>query len=84
MTPPVTMRQEMPHWIKRGVALPGAGTVEIIISKSGVVERATIVQRMVNFYDRQVLDATKNWRYQPAQLDGRPVRFKKQIRITFQ
>jgi hypothetical protein len=31
-----------------------------------------------------VLDATKGWRYHPAQLDGRPVRYKKQIRITFQ
>lgn len=84
VTPPVTIRQEMPHWIKAGVALPGPGAVEITVSKSGAVERATIVQRMVSSYDRQVLDATKNWRYQPAQLDGRPVRFKKQIRITFQ
>jgi TonB family protein len=84
VTPPVTVRQEMPHWIKGSSPLPGPGTVEVIISKTGVIERATIVQSMVNFYDRQVLDATKGWRYHPAQLDGRPVRFKKQIRITFQ
>ena len=80
----VTIRQEMPHWIRGPIPLPGPGTVEIIISKTGVIERATIVQSMVNFYDRQILDATKNWRYQPAQLDGQPVRFRKQIRITFQ
>ena len=84
VTPPVTIRQEMPRWIKAALALPGPGAVEITVSKSGAVERATIVQPMVSSYDRQVLDATKNWRYQPAQLDGRPVRFKKQIRITFQ
>ncbi len=84
VTPPVTIRQEMPHWIRGPIPLPGPGTVEIIISKTGVIERATIVQSMVNFYDRQILDATKNWRYQPAQLDGQPVRFRKQIRITFQ
>jgi TonB family protein len=82
--PPVTIRQGMPHLIKSAIPLPGPGTVEVIISKTGVVERATIVQSMVSFYDRQVLDATKNWRYQPAELDGQPVRFKKQIRITFQ
>jgi TonB family protein len=82
--PPVTIRQGMPHLIKSAIPLPGPGTVEIIIAKTGVVERATIVQSMVSFYDRQVLDATKNWRYEPAQLDGQPVRFKKQIRITFQ
>ena len=56
----------------------------MIISKTGMIERATIAQRMVTFYDRQVLDASKNWRYKPAQLDGRPVRYKKQIRVTFQ
>jgi TonB family protein len=84
VTPPVTIRQEMPRWNKGPIPLPGPGTVEIIIAKTGVVERATIVQSMVNFYDRQVLDATKNWRYRPALLDGQPVRFKKQIRITFQ
>ena len=84
VTAPVTIRQEMPHWFKGSIPLPGPGTVEIIISKTGVIERATIVQSMVTFYDRQVLDATKGWRYRPAQVDGRPVRFKKQIRITFQ
>jgi TonB family protein len=84
VTPPVTIRQEMPRWIKGALALRRPGAVEITVSKTGVVERATIVQSMVSSYDRQVLDATKNWRYQPAQLDGRAVRFKKQIRITFQ
>jgi TonB family protein len=84
VTPPATIRQEMPRWLKGGLPLPGPGTIEVIISKTGVIERAAIVQSMVTFYDRQVLDATKSWRYHPAQLDGRPVRFKKQIRVTFQ
>lgn len=84
VTSPVTIRQDMPRWTKGATRLPGPGSVEVIISKTGVIERATIVQGMVSFYDRLVLDAAKNWRYQPAQLDGQPVRFKKQIRITFQ
>jgi TonB family protein len=84
VTLPATIKQDMPAWIRRSNPLPGPGTVEIIISKTGIVERATILHGMANFYDRQVLDATKNWRYQPAQLDGQPVRFKKQIRITVQ
>ena len=74
----------MPRWVRGGIPLPGPGTIEVIISKTGAIERATIIQTMVTFYDRQVLDATKSWKYHPAQLDGRPVRFKKQIRVTFQ
>jgi Gram-negative bacterial TonB protein C-terminal len=84
VTPPATIKQEMPRWLKGGLPLPGPGTIEVIISKTGMIERATITQSMVTFYDRQVLDATKSWRYHPAQLDGRPVRYKKQIRVTFQ
>jgi TonB family protein len=84
VTPPATIRQEMPRWLKGGLPLPGPGTIEVIISKTGMIERATITKSMVTFYDRQVLDATKSWRYHPAQLDGRPVRYKKQIRVTFE
>ena len=36
VTPPVTIRQEMPRWIRGAIPLPGPGTVEIIISKTGV------------------------------------------------
>jgi TonB family protein len=84
VTPPVTIRQDMPHLMKGSLPLPGAGIVEVIISKTGVIQRATIAQGMATFYDRQVLDAAKNWRYRPAQLDGQAVRYRKQIRITFQ
>jgi TonB family protein len=84
VTPPVTVRQDLPHFVKGSRALPSPGIVEVIISKTGVIERATIAQGMVTFYDRQVLDASKNWRYKPAQLDGQSVRYRKQIRITFQ
>ena len=60
------------------------GLLEIVIAKSGVVERATLTQPIATVFDRQVLDATKNWRYQPAQVNGQPVRFRKIIKITFQ
>jgi TonB family protein len=84
VTPPVTIRQEMPRVMRTSSPLVGAGVIEIIIGKNGAVERATIIQRMQSAYDRMVLDATKNWRYRPAEAAGQPVRFRKQIRITFQ
>ena len=33
-------------------------------------------------YDSQILLAAKEWRYQPATLNGRPVKFRKVIQIT--
>lgn len=82
---PVTVRQDVPRWSSSTAPLPRVtGVLEIIIAKSGAIERATLVQPIALAFDRQVLDATKHWRYQPAQLDGQPVRFRKTIKITFQ
>jgi outer membrane biosynthesis protein TonB len=33
-------------------------------------------------YDNIVVEAARNWRYQPARLNGQPVKFRKSIRIT--
>jgi TonB family protein len=84
VTPPATVRQDLPRWINDGRPGPRDGTIEVTISAGGVVERATLTQSMSPFFDRQVLEATRNWRYEPARLDGRPVRYRKVIRVTFQ
>ena len=82
---PVTIRQDLPRWSSSTPPLPRVvGLLEIVIAKSGVVERATLTQPIAAAFDRQVLDATKHWRYQPARVNGQPVRFRKVIRITFQ
>ena len=82
---PVTLRQDLPRWTSTSLPLPrSTGTLEVIITKEGVIERATLTQPIAAFFDRQVLDSTKNWRYRPATLNGQPVRFKKSIRISFQ
>lgn len=82
---PVTVRQDLPRWSDPSAPLPRrTGLLEVVIAKSGVIERATLTQPVAPGFDRQVLDATKNWKYQPAHLDGQPVRFRKAIRITFQ
>jgi outer membrane biosynthesis protein TonB len=33
-------------------------------------------------YDAQLLKAARDWRYQPATLDGKPVRYRKMIQIN--
>ena len=82
---PVTLRQDLPRWSNPALPLPRAvGMLDVIIAKNGVVERATLTHPIAAFFDRQVLDSTKNWRYQPAQIEGQPVRFRKTIKITFQ
>jgi tetratricopeptide (TPR) repeat protein len=82
---PVTLRQDIPRWNHPSLPMPkAAGTLEVIVSPEGVIERATLTHPITAFYDRQLLEATRNWRYRPATLDGHTVRFRKLIRISFQ
>ena len=54
-----------------------------MVDEAGAVETATIVQSVRAAYDRLVLDAAKTWQYNPATLDGAPVKYRKSIGITF-
>jgi len=84
VTAPTIIRQDIPRWTSSERPSSRDGMLELIISAEGRVERATLTQGMSPFYDHQLLEATRNWKYEPARLDGRPVRYRKAIRITFQ
>ena len=76
---PATIRQDLPSFSGRPSESPGV--LEIVIDERGLVESATIREPVNASYDRLAVDATRNWRYQPATLDGVPVKFRKRISI---
>jgi TonB family protein len=81
VVPPVTLRQTVPAYPGRVMA-GGATTIEIVIDEAGAVETATMDTPLNPIYDRMALAATKNWQYQPATLNGKPVKYRKRIQIT--
>jgi tetratricopeptide (TPR) repeat protein len=81
---PIVIRQDIPKW-SIGARPPSRdGILELTIGIDGRIERATLTQAMAPAYDHDLLEATRNWRYEPARVNGRPVRYRKAIRITFQ
>ena len=38
--------------------------------------------RMHPIFDSQLIQAAKDWRYKPATLDGKPVRYRKLVQVT--
>ena len=58
------------------------GILEVTIDEQGRVIGAVIRLSLHPIYDSQILLAAKEWRYQPATLNGRPVKFRKVIQIT--
>ncbi len=82
--PPVAIRQDIPRWPTS--YLPAGtpdGVVEVIVNEKGGVDSATIRQPLNTFYDAQLLDAARSWRYQPAMKGGQPVKYRRLVRISF-
>jgi hypothetical protein len=80
VTPPVTLRQDMPP-LPTGIILQAQGVLEVIINEGGFVELATIRAPIDPRYDRLVLAWTRLWRYQPAMVGTTPVKFRKIIGV---
>jgi hypothetical protein len=81
VVPPSTVRQDLPNFVGR-LAASRMGALEVVIDERGLVEMATIRQTVNPSYDHLALDSTRNWRYQPATVDGIPVKFRKLIQIA--
>ena len=78
---PITIVQRVPPF--RGKVLKeGTGILEVIIDETGAVESARMRVGLHGTYDKLVLDATKSWQYQPATVDGVPVRFRKLVQVS--
>ncbi len=82
--PPVAIRQDIPRWPTS--YLPAGtpdGIVEVVVNETGGVDSATMRQPLNSFYDAQLLQAARSWRYQPAMKGGQPVKYRRLVRISF-
>jgi TonB family protein len=78
---PVTISQEMPRY-PGVVPLTGIrGIVEVVIDEKGSVESCAMVVPVTSSYDKAVLNAASRWHFQPATMNGTPVKFRKRIQI---
>jgi hypothetical protein len=81
VVPPQAIRQQIPAFPGR-VTLPKTGVLEVVIDKDGTVESAMMRVPVNPQYDRMTTAAAKAWQYQPATVDGAPVKFVKRINVT--
>ena len=81
VVPPQAIRQEIPAFPGK-VTMTKTGVLELVIDRSGNVESAMMRVPVNAQYDRMATTAAKNWQYQPATVDGSPVKFVKRIQVT--
>ncbi len=81
VTPPQVLRQDLPGFTGN-LLMPKQGAIEVTINEAGIVEFARIRQSVTTLYDGLALKAASNWRYTPATLDGKAVKYRKLVQIT--
>jgi TonB family protein len=55
--------------------------VEILIDETGRVQNVRWLQSVSGYHERMLTSAIKAWRYQPATLAGKPVRYSKRLNL---
>jgi len=83
VTAPATIRQEMPRLTPAmKMQAKERGVIEIVIDELGRVSFAAIRASVHVMFDAELLSAAREWKYQPATLNGRPVKYRKMIAIN--
>jgi TonB family protein len=76
------IRETMPVWTGQTSGFRLMGQLRITIDERGDVTSATITQASDPDYDRTLVAAAKQWKYQPAMHDGRALPSEKTITFT--
>jgi hypothetical protein len=85
-TPPVPIDQALPPW-PFGLAnmrTTFRGAIDVRIDERGLVASASMATPVHPVYDRQLLLAAQQWRYEPARRGGQPVPSLKRVEVVIQ
>lgn len=84
VTPPVPLVQKTPQWhpsSSQEAAQDYRGVLRLLIDRNGAVVSATMPTGTRPAYDQTLVRAARDWKFQPAQKQGRPVSYLKIIEI---
>jgi periplasmic protein TonB len=84
MTPPRVTKQVAPRQSTvRGVRVVGSVTVALIVSSKGLPKDVRVVKGIDKELDQCTVEAVQQWRFEPAQKDGKPVAVRVSLDIAF-
>ena len=78
---PVAVQQRVPKY-PANVTRPLQGVLQFVVDETGAVQSPTMPVSIDMSYDAMVVAAAKKWQYQPATLDGKPVKYVKKLTIS--
>jgi TonB family protein len=85
VTVPVALKQDVPRVpIAIASQTRERGLLEIVIDEQGRVTSISLRSSVHPVYDPLLMTAARQWRYQPASVNGVPVKFRKLVQIMFE
>ena len=82
VTPPQQVYPALPAELPAAVMKRALTVVDLVIAPDGLVERVHLRTPPRDIHEFMLLSAAKAWRFEPALLDGRPVRFLHSVALT--
>jgi TonB family protein len=67
----------------RGVRVKGSVSIAVVITSEGTPKDLRVVQSLHPEVDRCAVEAIKQWRFAPAEKDGKPVAVRVTIEVEF-
>jgi TonB family protein len=84
LTPPRVIKQVPPRQsTAHGVRVVGSVTVALIVSSKGMPKEVHVVKGLDKDLDQSTVEAVEQWRFAPAQKDGKPVAVRVSLEIAF-
>ena len=81
VVPPQSVYPNLPR-DRPGVPADGRTVLDLLISADGRVERVRLRTPPRDVHEFMLVSAAKAWRFDPATVHGRPVRFLHSVAIT--
>jgi TonB family protein len=84
VTPPRIIKQVNPQYPNyRGVRAEGSVIIGLVVSSKGVPQAPHILKSLDKDLDQSALDAVRQWRFAPAQRDGKAIAVRISLQIQF-
>lgn len=84
ITPPRLIKQVNPHYsTDHGVRPVGSVIIGLVVTSKGLPKDPHVVKGLDKDLDQSAVDAVKDWRFAPAQKNGKPIAVRVSVQIQF-
>ncbi len=84
VTPPRVIKQVNPQYpTTRGVKAVGSVIIALVVSSQGFPKNPRVVKGLDKDLDQSAVDAVKEWRFAPAQKNGKAIAVRVSLQIQF-